>query len=112
MRLVPMIPLRGYDGHKAAFASFHTDVIKRASRSYFEFLIQRYDGLFQTFLDAQWEQGSTDVHCPACRCDFTTGRWESGSCPKCGNTFTFDERCTQDYSDCWQEVEWEHHSEN
>lgn len=105
-----MIALRGFDGHKAAFLRRHTDVIQSACHSPFEAIIQRYNNTFRTFLGT--EQWSTDVHCPACRCDFTTARWESGACPRCGNEFVFWENCTQDYSDCWQEVEWEYHSED
>lgn len=109
MRLVPMIPLRGFDSHKAAFKMFAAAMISGICRPSFEWMIQRYNGLHQTILDSHWEQGSTDVHCPSCSCDFTTGRWESGACPRCGNKFTFEENCTQDYSDCWQETEWEHY---
>ena len=105
-----MIPLRGFDGHKSGFKTFVAAIISGICRPSFERLVQRYSMLHQTILDSEFVQGSWEMHCPACRLDFTTGRWESGSCPRCGNGFTFDERCTEDYSDCWQETEWEHHS--
>ena len=49
-----------------------------------------------------------DTNCPRCGC--IVGiilNWEGGECPVCGNEYWQEERCTEDYSDCWSEIEWD-----
>ncbi len=50
----------------------------------------------------------TDYYCPSCEHEFEADRFDSGECPNCGNGYSYmGENCTEDYSDCWDEYEWE-----
>lgn len=48
-----------------------------------------------------------DLDCPRCDTAFEGEEWHSGSCPTCKNKYWWDEHCTEDYSDCWEFVDWE-----
>lgn len=48
-----------------------------------------------------------DIHCPFCKNKFKADEFgDEYQCPNCKEEFYFDERCTEDYSDCWTSVEW------
>jgi hypothetical protein len=51
--------------------------------------------------------GKTDVYCPSCDEMFEAKEWEVGACPFCSRGYSWDEACTDDYSDCWTVVEWD-----
>mgnify|MGYP001617735478 CR=1 FL=1 len=48
----------------------------------------------------------TTVYCPFCKIDFEAETWKPGECPQCNKSYYWDERCAEDYSDCWDEVYW------
>jgi hypothetical protein len=49
-----------------------------------------------------------DMHCPKCKHEFEIEwNWDAGECPQCHLEYYWDEQCTQDYSDCWDTIEWE-----
>lgn len=48
-----------------------------------------------------------DIYCPYCEIEFEGDDWEDGNCPQCKREYHLYEQCTEDYSDCWTEVEWE-----
>jgi Zn finger protein HypA/HybF involved in hydrogenase expression len=55
----------------------------------------------------EMEAAVTDYTCGWCDHEFEAPSWEAGTCPECGNKYYSTENCTEDYSDCWEEVEWE-----
>ncbi len=110
MRLVPMIPLRGFDGHKAGFEFTSVKPIINQCRPSFEAFLIRYNEVYNTLLNLI--QKSREMECPACNCEFSCTGWEDGGCPRCGNGYSFEENCTQDYSDCWTETHWERYRED
>ena len=52
-----------------------------------------------------------EIWCPICETEFEAEDWVDGECPKCGNGYSWDEQCTEDYSDCWSYVEWEKYND-
>lgn len=48
-----------------------------------------------------------EIECPSCGKEFYATEWEDGECPECKNKYTWDEMCTEDYSDCWTFPDWE-----
>lgn len=48
-----------------------------------------------------------DIDCPFCKFEFQGKLWDGGFCPQCGEEYYWDERCTEDYSDCWTTVWWQ-----
>ncbi len=48
-----------------------------------------------------------EITCPKCKTEFEAEIWDSGNCPSCNNEYSWDEQCTEDYSDCWITLEWE-----
>lgn len=47
-----------------------------------------------------------EVTCPKCDIELEVEIWIPGFC-ECGNHYTWNEFCLEDYSDCWAEIEWE-----
>lgn len=47
-----------------------------------------------------------DIYCPFCNKYFWSSDKDGGECVYCGNYWVWDERCTPDYSDCWDERIW------
>jgi len=110
MKLVPMIPLRGFDGHRAAYKSNSLLSIIKLCRSSFENLITQHNELFNIFVNLVEKQ--VEMDCPSCSCEFTCSEWDSGRCPKCGNHYLFSEECTYDYLECWMNIDWSRLSED
>ena len=46
--------------------------------------------------------------CPGCKTKLEiNSRDGSGNCPVCNKGYYFYEDCTEDYSDCWDCIEWD-----
>jgi len=54
------------------------------------------------------EEFDYEIDCPWCGHEVgIILDWEGGECPNCHNEYTEEERCTEDYSDCWAELDWD-----
>ncbi len=47
-----------------------------------------------------------ETECPYCGECLEVETWEDGYCPNCHNSYKWEEYCTEDYSDCWAELNW------
>jgi len=47
-----------------------------------------------------------EIICPVCKTVIEAEEWCGGECSNCGNDYSFDEECSEDYSDCWSVVVW------
>ena len=48
-----------------------------------------------------------DIECPFCLKEFEAKTYHNDVCPQCGNEYSWDEQCAEDYSDCWTILLWE-----
>jgi len=48
-----------------------------------------------------------EKYCPFCKKYFFSEDDWSGECLYCGRFWWLEERCLEDYSDCWLETEWD-----
>lgn len=48
-----------------------------------------------------------NVTCPLCKWEWACDIWVEECCPMCRNRFYADERCSENYEDCWTELYWE-----
>jgi predicted RNA-binding Zn-ribbon protein involved in translation (DUF1610 family) len=48
------------------------------------------------------------ITCPFChkKLEVDSGDFDADACPHCGEEYYWTERCTEDFEDCWQEIEW------
>lgn len=45
--------------------------------------------------------------CPRCFSTVEVNYIDCGECQLCGNEYFFFEECSEDFAECWMEIEWE-----